>query len=210
MTWRSSRGTLVFADTWTWFPVMLSSIAPSVGLQRLPMPAETASRASWEKYCMRDADITYRIVTELLDYIRSENLGNWQPTGAGMAYATWRHKFLQYKVLVHDDTDAIQAERSAMHTGRAEAWRHGEVRGEKWTEIDLRTAYLRIASECDVPRKLHMQHGSISVRQFRELNARFAVLSRITVTQQQTILPMKTSSKHLWPVGTFDTWVWDN
>src|SRR5260370_33190485 len=116
MTWRSSRGTLLFADTWTWLPVMLSSIAPSAGLQRLPMPAETASRASWEKYCMRDADITYRIVTELLDYIRSENLGNWQPTGAGMAYATWRPKFLRDKVLVSPEGTAIEARRTGQET----------------------------------------------------------------------------------------------
>src|SRR5258708_16606452 len=125
MEWRSAKGTLGVADTWTWLPVMLSSIAPSAGLQRLPMPAETASRASWEKYCMRDADITYRIVTELLDYIRSENLGNWQPTGAGMAYATWRPRFLPHKGLVHAGEKALATQRAAMHTGRAEAWRHG-------------------------------------------------------------------------------------
>src|SRR5258708_29576540 len=119
MEWRSAKGTRVLADRWTWLPVMLSSIAPSAGLQRLPMPADTASRASWEKYCMRDADITYRIVTELLDYIRSENLGNWQPTGAGMAYATWRHRFLRHKVLVHAEETALEAQRAAMPPGPA-------------------------------------------------------------------------------------------
>src|SRR5260370_40224401 len=133
MTWRSSRGTLLFADTWTWLPVMLSSIAPSAGLQRLPMPAETASRASWEKYCMRDADITYRIVTELLDYIRSENLGNWQPTGAGMGYATWRHRFLRHKSLVHAEETALAAERAAMHTGRGEGCAHARLNMRIWT-----------------------------------------------------------------------------
>src|SRR5258707_13220123 len=111
MTWRSSRGTLVFADTWTWLPVMLSSIAPSAGLQRLPMPAETASRASWGKYCMRDADITYRVVTELLDYIRSENLGNWQPTGAGKAHPPRRPRFLPHKGLVPAEETEIETER---------------------------------------------------------------------------------------------------
>src|SRR5258708_19554467 len=103
---------------------MLSSIGPSGGLKRLPMPAETASRASWEKYCMRDADITYRIVTELLDYIRSENLGNWQPTGAGMAYPTWRHRFLRPKVLVHAQETPLEPARAPFHTRRPSPFRH--------------------------------------------------------------------------------------
>jgi hypothetical protein len=209
-TWRSDHGTIVLADTWTWIPLPLNVIAPQVGMVKYEMPARGAEDSEWARYCMRDAEILYNVCRILMAFVSSEGLGNWQPTGAGMAYATWRHKFLRHKVLVHDDRDAIQAERIAMHTGRAEAWRHGEIWGEKWTEIDLRTAYLRIAAECELPRKLHMHHGALSVRQFQTLRARFSVLSRVTVTQELPILPMKTTSRHLWPVGTFDTWVWDN
>jgi hypothetical protein len=209
-TWRSEHGTIVLADTWTWIPLPLNVIAPTVGLVKYAMPKKTSSSADWALYCMRDAEIVYHVVADLVSFIKSEGLGNWQPTGAGMAYATWRHKFLQYKVLVHDDLDALASERAAMHTGRAEAWRHGTQLREKWTELDLRNAYLTIAAECELPRKLHMHHGSITVRQLKELNARFAVLSRVTVTQQQPILPMKATDRHVWPIGTFDTWVWDN
>src|SRR5260370_16896278 len=98
----------------------LEALAPSVGLRKLTIPADTANRASWEKYCARDAEVTYRVVSELLGYIGSENLGNWQPTGAGMAYATWRHKFLTHRVLVHDDAPVLAGDRPPMHTGRAE------------------------------------------------------------------------------------------
>lgn len=90
-------------------------------------------------------------MSQLLSYIGENDLGNWQPTGSGMAYATWRHKYLDHKVLVHDDADALTAERTAMHTGRAEAWRHGRVTGGPWTEIDMCNAYCRIGAECDLP-----------------------------------------------------------
>ena len=209
MTWRSSKGTLVFADTWTWLPVMLNSIAPSAGLQKLPMPAETASRASWEKYCMRDADITYRIVTELLDYIRSENLGNWQPTGAGMAYATWRHRFLTHKVLVHDDMECIDAERAAMHTGRAEAWRHGVLNTGVWTEIDMRDAYIRIAAESALPVKLKYRTGRISNEQYAALRRDYRVLGKCMVANTVPVVPAHLGGRTIWPVGTFETTLWD-
>lgn len=209
-TWRSDHGSIVLADTWTWIPLPLEQIAPQVGLVKYRMPSDGSKDADWARYCMRDCEILYHVVSDLMSFVRTQGLGNWQPTGAGMAYATWRHKFMRHKVLVHDDVDALEAERIAMHTGRAEAWRHGELLGEKWTEIDLRDAYLTIASEVDLPRKLHMHHRSISVRQFERLRDTFCLLCRVTITTNVPCTPTKIGGRHVWPIGTFDTWLWDN
>lgn len=209
-TWRSANGSIVLADTWTWIPLPLETIAPQVGLIKYKMPPGNAQDKDWAHYCMRDCEILYHVVNDLMAFVKREGLGNWQPTGAGMAYATWRHRFLKDKVLVHDDVAALEAERIAMHTGRAEAWRHGEVLGEKWTEVDLRNAYLTIASEIEVPRKLHMHTSAISVSQYNSLRERFAILARVEVSSDNPTLPYRHNSRHLWPVGTFETWVWDN
>ena len=209
VTWRSDHGTLVMCDTYTWVPLPLSALAPKVGLVKFGMPKMSDSDEIWAPYCMRDAQIVYRIVSEIVDFIRSEGLGNWQPTGAGMAYATWRHKFLDDKVLVHDDERALAAERAAMFTGRAEAWKHGKYQGPVWTEADMRNAYVTIASECDVPRKLHMRCGKLSARQFDKLASHYRVLCRCSVRQWIPVLPYRQDTKTLWPVGEFTGWYWD-
>lgn len=209
-TWRSDHGTIVLADTWTWIPLPLNVIAPQVGEVKYDMPRDRAPEEEWARYCMHDTEILYNVVRVLMKWVSSEHLGNWQPTGAGMAMATWRHKFMNHKVLVHDDADALAAERTAMHTGRAEAWRHGKIYGEKWTEVDLKNAYLRIAADTDVPRKLHMHHGAISRAQFTRLRDKFAVLSRVVVRTSVPCVPYRDRKRHLWPVGEFETWLWDN
>lgn len=209
MTWRSDHGTLVLADTWTWLPLDLATIAPSVGLRKLQMPPDNAKHARWERYCMRDAEIVYRCVTELNDYIAREQLGNWQPTGAGMAYATWRHKFMDTKVLVHDDVPALTAERAAMHTGRAEAWRHGTVLGDTWTEVDMRNAYTTIAAECELPVKLKIHVGRITNAQYQRLRTTYALLAQVEVTTNLPVVPTQVNNRTLWPTGTFKTWLWD-
>lgn len=209
MTWRSDHGTLVFADTWTWLPMQLESIAPQVGMVKYAMPSKRASLAEWNAYCLRDAEIVYHVVSRLCGYIKSHGLGNWQPTGAGMAMATWRHRFLSHKILVHDDADALGAERAAMYTGRAEAWRHGKLGVGKWTEVDLRNAYLAIARESSLPRKLHMSTGSISLPQYHKLRDRFAVLCRASVDTTVPVLPYRDQGRILWPIGQFDGWYWD-
>jgi hypothetical protein len=208
-TWRSDKGTIVLADSWTWIPLPLNVIAPQVGMIKYDMPNKSAQEQDWAHYCMQDAEILYNVVVALMDFVESEGLGNWQPTGAGMAYSTWRHKFMGHKILVHDDSNAIEAERSGMHTGRAEAWRHGTIRGEKWTEVDLRTAYLTIAAECELPRKLHMHTNAISNAQYRRLHERFILLCRVEITTDVPCVPVRIKGKHVWPVGTFETWLFD-
>lgn len=173
------------------------------------MPSDRSPDGEWARYCMHDCEILYRVVCNLMQYVTSEHLGNWQPTGAGMAYATWRHKFMSHRILVHNDESALSAERIAMHTGRAEAWKHGEIWGQKWTEVDLRNAYVSIAAISDLPRKLHMHHGRISVSQYERLHSKFACLCRVVADTDVPCLPVKHNGRHVWPIGKFETWVWD-
>lgn len=209
-TWRSDHGTIVLADTWTWVPIELSEIAPMVGLVKYKMPRGSLSDDAWTRYCTRDAEIVYHVAAEIVKFIRDDHLGNWQPTGAGMSMSTWRHKFMDHKILVHDEVEVLAHERKAMHTGRAEAWRHGKVERDTWTEVDLRNAYLRIALQCSLPRKLHMRMGSLSVAQFGRLSTRFALLCRVLIDTDTPVVPYKHDDRTVWPVGCFETWLWEN
>lgn len=209
ITWRSERGTLVFCDLFTWLPVALSEIGGMLGMGKLPMPPAGADDGKWFTYCLQDAEIVENAVLVLNNFIRGEDLGNWQPTGAGMAYAAWRHRFLAHKVLVHDDVRALAAERHAMHTGRAEAWRRGHLEGQMFTEFDLEMAYSHIAAESDLPAKLKYHDGAVSVQLYQRLSKKFRVLARCRVTTDVPVVPVRTAEGILWPVGEFDTTIWD-
>jgi hypothetical protein len=209
MVWRSDHGTIVLADTWTWVPLPLSALAEGVGLVKFDTPNQHASEDSWDVYCMRDAHIVFRIISDLVDFIRREHCGNWQPTGAGMAYSFWRHQFLRDKILVHDDQGALEAEHAAMHAGRAEAWRHGKITGPLWTEVDMRNAYLTIGAECELPRKLQFHCGAITSYQYRRLASIYRVLCRCVVHTSVPTVPYDDGNKTYWPIGTFETWLWD-
>jgi hypothetical protein len=209
MTWRSDQGTLTFADLTAWLPMSLEKVGELVGIPKMRMPNAHTSRKGWVEYCMNDVRILHKAVDEIVSFVRSEDLGNWQPTGAGMAFATWRHKFLSHKVLVHNDMDAIAAERAAMHTGRAEAWKHGTLKGDIWTELDLRQAYVHIARDTDLPTKLKWHTGPLTLRQYDELRGRFRVLVRAEVRTAVPAVPCNVGGRVIWPVGTFTTWLWD-
>lgn len=209
MTWRSDHGTLVLADLFTWLPMPLSEIGKLVDCHKLRMPNTQAGHLEWDKYCLRDAEIVYLAKSCLLDWIAGEQLGNWQPTGAGMSYATWRHKFMSHKVLVHDNSAVIAHERMAMHTGRAEAWRHGNLTGDTWHEVDMRTAYTRIAAECELPQKYKFSTGPITICQYEQLTEIYRVNCLVDVSTVEPIAPTYHDGRSLWPVGEYRTVLWD-
>lgn len=209
MTWRSDRGTITFADMTSWLPMKLADIGEMLGIPKMSMPSATQGQAKWRYYCKQDVKILYKAASEIISFVRSEDLGNWQPTGAGMAFATWRHKFLEHNILVHNNEDALKAERRAMHTGRAEAWRHGRLTGDEWTEVDLRQAYVHIARDYELPTKLKWHEGQLTLHQYEQLSRRFSILARVEVHTAVPCVPVYHQGRTVWPIGRFSTWLWD-
>lgn len=209
MTWRSSAGTLVIADTYTWLPDALAVLAPMTGIPKPRLPRDKDSDAAWLARCRADVDITEQLVRRLLAFIQAENLGNWQPSGAGMGYNGWRHRFMTEKVLVHDDAEALAAERTAMHTGRAEAWWHGKARGGPFTEFDMSMSYPRIAAECAIPVKIWHKDSGLSRDLYDWSREAWAVLAEVEVTTKAPLVPARHNDRIYWPVGTFTTILWD-
>lgn len=207
-TWRSGHGTLVIADTFTWLAKGLADVGGMVGIGKPRLPDDDDRLEAWHARCAADVAITAEAVRQLLAFVKGQRLGNWQPSGAGMAYSTWRHRFLDHKVLVHDDAPALEAERRAMHTGRAEAWWHGKAKQGQFTEFDMHMAYCRIAAECDVPVKLFAFDDHPSERVHRWAAKHWTLLCDVEVTTDLPVVPCQQDGRTIWPVGTFTTTLW--
>lgn len=209
INWEGPRGTLVIADAATWCPGGLDGLAGHVGMAKTPLPGRGDPDDVWLDRCRADTEITRRIVMVLLDYVRDQHLGNWQPSGAGMGHTAWRHRFMSHKVLVHDDADALTAEREAMHAGRAEAWWHGPAAGGPFTEWDMTMAYTQIAADSDLPCKL-WDHDISPTRKVHEFGMEhFRCLARVQVSTDLPLVPCRADGRTIWPVGVFDTTLWD-
>lgn len=208
-TWRGPNGTLVISDTYSWTNQPLDKLAALVGIRKPRLPDDDCPDELMFARCEADVAITEAVVRQLVNFVRDQHLGNWQPSGAGMGWATWRHRFYEHKVLIHDDADALAAEREAMHTGRAEAWWHGQPPGGPFTDWDMHMSYTTIAAECDLPAKLweHDKSPTKAVHQFGLDH--FRTLARVRVTTDLPVAPVHHNGRTIWPVGVFDTVLWD-
>lgn len=205
--WSRNGATLVLCDSASIFPVTIYTLGQFLGVRKLPLP-EGDDINEWMDRCIRDVEILADTLVEYFDWLRTGVAGNWQLTGAGQSWAHWRHGHYTHQVLIHSDSDAIEAERRAMFTGRAEAYQWGRDYEVPIYEWDWQNAYPRIARDIDVPVSLACKTGTVTMADFRELMKRYIVLADVTVTTEHPVVPARHDGRILWPIGTFDTTLW--
>lgn len=206
--WTGPTGTLLLCDSTSIFPCSLAIVGKSLGIGKIRLP-KGDNLISWLARCSRDVEILSEAIIAYITWIRTGVAGNWQITGASQSWSCWRHSFYTHKVLVHDNPDALELERRAMWTGRAEAWKWGETSGRAIYDYDWRNSYPRIAYDCNIPTRLV---GTSSVRNFDRLmrmSNHYAVLAEVEVTTTEPIVPALYEDRIIWPVGTFSTVLWD-
>lgn len=208
--WTSEGRTLAMVDTLSWVPTSLERLGELVGLRKVELPEDDDADDRWWARCTRDVEILAEVWRRLMRWVETDDLGNWKLSGAGQSWAAYRHRFMTYPLLVHEDDDARAAERHAAHTGRCEAWRHGKLSAGPYTEWDFHCAYATIGADSLVPTKLCGEIRNPNLVSVLAAAAHRAVLIECEVTTDVPTAPCRTVDGIGWPVGTFDTTVWDN
>lgn len=206
--WSRNKATLTVCDSASVFPVTIYTLGHLSGMPKNPSP-ESEEIEPWLLHARRDAEILAKTCGSYFDWLREGHAGNWQITGAGQSWAHWRHSHYTHRVLVHSDAEAIAAERRAMWTGRAEALQWGRDYDAPIYEWDWKNAYPRIARDCELPYALSGTVDKVSLPQLRQLVQRYSVLADVSVTTSLPVVPTKYEGRILWPVGSFDTTLWD-
>lgn len=209
-TWKQGDRTLQMVDSFSWVPTNLERLGELVEIPKLALPDWEDSDEAWIARCERDVEILGAVWRRLVDWVRVSDLGNWRPTGAGQSWSAFRHRFMSDRILSHDNDDARTAERVAAWTGRCEVWQHGRVVGGPFSEWDYSAAYAHVGAECSVPIKLCGESGSPTIEQWARLGRKYAVLAQCTVTTDVPTVPARIDDRICWPVGTFETTLWEN
>lgn len=210
LTWKRAGATLQMVDSMTWLPTSLANIGTAIGRRKASLPRTTDHNELWVDRCTQDVVILRDAWLRIIEWLRAEDLGNFRPTGAGQSWSAWRHKHLTHKVLVHDNELVKTVERRAVWTGRAEAWRFGRQTQGPFTEWDFSCAYARIAQRCSVPTRLIGEMSNASVAKVSRSIKSYGVLVDCEVSTSEPVVPTEKDGRIVWPVGRFDTTIWDN
>ena len=205
----SPKGNLTLCDLHSWLPASLNRVAAAMGKGRPNLVYHKAKPEELWGRCTEDAETTLQAIGELLEWLEANEPGGFRPTGSGQSHSMWRRRWLPRKtVMVHGDEQALERERTAMWTGRAEAWKWGEVKGPLY-EHDLNLAYCRIAADNAVPVKLVQRTGRTPVEAYLQAVKFHAILADVTVTTLTESVPTSEDGRVFWPIGKFRTTLWE-
>lgn len=209
LEWRRGNATLCMADSTSVFATSIAKLGAMFGIGKVAIEMDSEDKPRWLERCRVDVRILGTAMCEYMAWLESDDMGNWQLTGSSQSWAAFRHKFLTHKLTVHDDERALAAERRAMWTGRCEAYWHGELKSEQVYEFDFANSYPRIARDYTVPVKLlgPMPRGY----DWRKVagSKHSAMLCHVHVKTSAPVVPTLNDGRILWPVGEFDTTLWD-
>jgi hypothetical protein len=206
--WSRNKASLILCDTASIFPCTLGTLALLGAMPPIPRAAEDDD-GSHVTRCRAKVRVLSRTMIEYLTWLKSGAAGNWQMTGSSQAWSHWRHSYYDERILIHHDAEAIAAERRALYTGRAEAWRWGRDASEPVFEWDWQNAYPRVARDVEVPTRYVGTSHTIRAASLPKLWNRYAILADVTVRTERPIVPTRTATGILWPVGEFDATLWD-
>ena len=209
LVWRKDNATLAMTDIGSIWPTTIPEIGKMFGLAQPPVPDNVDADTVWRVYCEINVSILRTAITAYLNWIAEAGLGSWQMTGAGQSWSAFRANHMTHQMLVHGDMDAMEAERRAMWTGRCEAYWHGTNLKQVLHEWDLPAAYARVARDARVPVRLIGRIPPHQDIQSYVDDPAYAVLAEVTVQTDVPTVPARHDDHILWPVGTFDTVLWD-
>lgn len=205
--WSKDKATLTLCDSASIFPITVGSLGLLVDTHRLPVP-DSQDLGEWLAATVREAEIVAKAMVEYWNWLRTGVAGNWQMTGAGQSWSHWRHSHYTHQVLVHADMVAINAERRAMWTGRAENWRHGVDVDTPIYEWDWANSYPRVVRDWDVPVRLVGETKRPSKGDLQTLAKKFIINAEVEVETDLPIVPTSYDGGIVWPVGKFETTLW--
>lgn len=209
LEWKGRGGTLIFVDSFSVFPTSIEKLGGWFGQRKPELPNDSADMDTWLNRCRADCGILATAVLEYLRWLKEDDLGNWQMTGNGQAWAAFRHKFLTHKMTVHDVEDALAAEKRAMWAGRCEAYWHGELADQVIYEYDFTSSYPRISRDYSVPVK-YIGEMPMETDWSRWLGGDgIGFIADCIVTTDLPVAPTKRDERILWPTGVFRTTLWD-
>ncbi|MFZ0666190.1 MAG: hypothetical protein WAM97_10570 [Acidimicrobiales bacterium] len=193
----------------SWLPMDLKTVGALVGQSKVPLPAFTDADDAWVNRCKTDVEILRLAMRDIWDWIESEDLGVWQRTGAGMAWSNWKHRHMTDRILCSDDESFRVPEATSCYTGRCEAWMHGRLKKNTFTEWDLPLCYPTIAKEVLLPTQLHSVRHYVKWQRDYKVTPGYRKLYQATATTDSPTLPTQGPNGIYWPVGTFDGYWWD-
>ena len=202
LRYRRAGASLVLMDSLNIFRMSLSQVGAYVGRPKLEMPSPDSSQGAWDEYCRGDVSVLSAAMMLYWQTVREWDLGNFQYTLPGQAFAAYRHRFMTEPIFIDNNAKALDLSRRSYAGGRVEAFQLGRIDGEVHC-LDVNSMYPYIMYSNPSPVKLQGTVGRTKIEELVGWLDHFAMIADVELETDLPIYPVKFDGHLVFPVGRF-------
>lgn len=204
--YRSGLKTLVLADTLNIWRMSLKEMGKRIGLPKLEYNGGELSPGEFDRYCKRDVEIILRSVCDWADFLRDKDMGGFCPTIAGQAMRSFRHKWLDTRILIETDPISLPLARNCYHGGRCEAHYIGEMEGPIYS-LDVNSMYPHVMATCEMPVRLRGISKYVQPHHMQRLLQEYCVCAHVRIKTDEPAFAVVHDGKLCFPIGEFEAFL---
>ncbi len=198
---------ITVVSTTNWFDQSLKKLGQNLNLPKLDVDFDSATPEQLKTYCRRDVEIIVKTIKYYLRFIQEHDLGKFSLTKASQAFTAFRHRFLDHKIMIHDNPDVLDLERSAYMGGRVECFMVGQIKGGPFMTLDINAMYPFVMKENKYPWKLIRYEENLSLDRARTFLKSYSVMAEIEIITPVAAFAVKHKGKLIFPIGDFTCFV---
>ncbi len=202
---KNAKRTILFLDTLNWFPGSLASWGEKMGLPKLDTDHQDPDTEAVSLYCRRDTEIIVGMYEEWIALVEKHDLGGVALSVGGQAFNAFRHKYMEHKIYLHSNEQALQLERDAYFGGRTECWWIGNLPKQPYTVVDVHSMYPYVMQEQEYPCRLAFRYARATVANLVKALPHWGVVATVRVHVDRPVVPIRDTYHTLFPTGEFWT-----
>jgi len=188
-------------DTTNWFKQPLERLGRMFGYEKGHIEDfRNVSDDVLLPYCKQDTRIIAEVFKYYINFISSNDLGNFAPTAAGQAFNAFRHRFMNEDILIHMNPELYDLEMKSYRGGRTDIFRQGEF--HDIIKLDINSMYPYVMREHEYPTK-PVSKGVISqvpIDDVLEYCRKYFVVGEFDIQLDAPCLAVK-REKLIFPIG---------
>jgi len=187
------------------WPCSVKKIGEEVGIPKTEVDFDTVTDDDLLTYCYNDCNIIYKGMLHWFDFVVNNDMGRFGITLASQAFNAYRHKYMDFKIGIHNHGKALELERYAYYGGRNECFYIGKLNRKMIYALDINSMYPYVMRDYEFPHFLKTYTEKCPLKIIPEILEKYAVVAECVIDTDSPVYAVKHNHKTMFPVGRFTT-----
>lgn len=204
---KNDSRTIKIISTTNYFVASLDSLGAMLGIGKGHPDFGIADEDYLSCYCFRDVEITVAIVEYYIKYIVDNDLGSFGMSRASQAYRAYRHRFMNHRIMHHNNSKLQELERQAYYGGRTECFQLGKVGNGPFVKLDVNSMYPFIMKHFAMPTVPTDYMEAPGIKTVRRILESQSMIAEVELKTDEPMYAVRWRDKVVFPVGKFRTFL---